>query len=124
MSKVFVAGHTGLVGSAIVRRLQADGIEPIVIGRDALDLSDQTAVDDWFAAQGVNQLYLVAAKVGGIHANDACPAEFIRENLVIQTNMIHSAWKHGVSKLLFLGSSCIYPKHGRQQDHQHGRKTA
>jgi len=114
MSKVFVAGHTGLVGSAIVRRLQADGIEPIVIGRDALDLSDQAAVDNWFATQSVSQLYLVAAKVGGIHANDACPAEFIRENLVIQTNMIHSAWKHGVSKLLFLGSSCIYPKHAPQ----------
>ena len=110
MSKTFVAGHKGLVGSAIVRRLQADGIEAVVAGRDELDLCDQAEVDAWFAAKGIDQVYLAAAKVGGIHANDTYPAEFLRDNLVIQTNVIHSAWKHGVKKLLFLGSSCIYPK--------------
>jgi len=110
VSKVFVAGHKGLVGSAIVRRLQADGIEAVVAGRDELDLSDQAAVDEWFADKKVDQVYLAAAKVGGIHANDTYPAEFLHDNLVIQTNVIHAAWKHGVSKLLFLGSSCIYPK--------------
>jgi GDP-L-fucose synthase len=110
MSRVFVAGGRGLVGTAIVRRLQADGIEPLVASRDELDLLDQKAVDAWFAENKVNQVYLAAAKVGGIHANDTFPAEFIRDNLVIQSNVIHAAWKHGVEKLLFLGSSCIYPK--------------
>ena len=110
MSKIFVAGHNGLVGSAIVRRLQADGVETIVAERDELDLSNQSQVDDWFAAHDVEQVYLAAAKVGGIHANDAYPAEFLRDNLAIQTNVIHSAWQHGVSKLMFLGSSCIYPR--------------
>ena len=102
------------MGSAIVRRLQADGIEPLVASRDELDLSDQAAVDGWFADKKVDQVYLAAAKVGGIHANDTYPAEFLRDNLVIQTNVIHSAWKHGVKKLAFLGSSCIYPKHAPQ----------
>ena len=110
MSKVFVAGHKGLVGSAIVRRLQADGIEAVVAGRDELDLRNESEVDAWFAANDVDQVYLAAAKVGGIHANDTYPAEFLHNNLVIQTNVIHAAWKHGVKKLLFLGSSCIYPK--------------
>ncbi len=110
MSRVFVAGGRGLVGTAIVRRLQADGIEPLVASRDEVDLLDQKAVDAWFAENKVNQVYLAAAKVGGIHANDTFPAEFIRDNLVIQSNVIHAAWKHGVEKLLFLGSSCIYPK--------------
>lgn len=110
MSRIFTAGHKGLVGSAIVRRLQADGIEAVVAGRDELDLCNQADVDDWFAAEEIDQVYLAAAKVGGIYANDTYPAEFIRDNLVIQTNVIHSAWKHGVEKLLFLGSSCIYPK--------------
>ena len=114
MNKVFVAGGRGLVGSAIVRRLQADGIEPMVADRDELDLSDQAAVDGWFAAEKVDEVYLAAAKVGGIHANDTYPAEFLRDNLAIQTNVIHSAWKHGVKKLAFLGSSCIYPKHAPQ----------
>ena len=109
-SKIYVAGHTGLVGSAIVRRLQADGIEPVVAARDELDLLDQQAVNVWFATNNVEQVYLAAAKVGGIHANDTYPAEFIRDNLVVQTNVIHSAWQHGVKKLAFLGSSCIYPK--------------
>ncbi len=110
MSRIFVAGGRGLVGSAIVRRLQADGVEPVVAGRDELDLLDQQAVDSWFAEHKIDQVYLAAAKVGGIHANDTYPAEFLRDNLVIQTNVIHSAWKNGVKKLLFLGSSCIYPR--------------
>ncbi len=110
VSRVFVAGHKGLVGSAIVRRLQAGGIEPIIAGRDELDLCNQGQVDAWFAENKVDQVYLAAAKVGGIHANDVYAAEFLRDNLAIQTNVIHSAWQHGVSKLLFLGSSCIYPR--------------
>jgi GDP-L-fucose synthase len=110
MSKVFVAGSRGLVGSALVRKLQSEGVEPLVASRDELDLTDQSAVDDWFKENSVDQVYLAAAKVGGIHANDIYPAEFLHDNLVIQSNVIHSAWKHGVSKLLFLGSSCIYPK--------------
>jgi len=110
MTTVFVAGHNGLVGSAICRRLRESGVEPVVAGRNELDLTDQTAVDDWFANHQVDQVYLAAAKVGGIHANDTYPADFIRDNLVIQTNVIHAAWQAGVRKLLFLGSSCIYPK--------------
>ncbi len=109
-NRVFVAGHKGMVGSAICRRLAADGIEPIVASRSELDLTDQSAVDAWFSGQDIDQVYLAAAKVGGIHANDTYPAEFLRDNLAIQTNVIHAAWKSGVKKLLFLGSSCIYPK--------------
>lgn len=107
---VYVAGHTGLVGSAICRRLAQDGIEPLVTRSADLDLTSQAAVEAFFADHPVDRVYLAAAKVGGIQANDSYPAEFIRDNLAIQTNVIHSAWKHGVSKLLFLGSSCIYPK--------------
>lgn len=114
MSKVFVAGHRGLVGSAICRRLEESGAEIVTADRNELDLSVQAAVDEWFARERPAQVYLAAARVGGIHANDAYPAEFIRENLAIQTNVIHAAWKHGVEKLLFLGSSCIYPKHAPQ----------
>jgi GDP-L-fucose synthase len=110
VSNVFVAGHKGLVGSAICRRLSADGIEPMVASRAELDLTDQSAVDAWFSENAVDQVYLAAAKVGGIHANDTYPAEFLRDNLAIQTNIIHAAWKNGVNKLQFLGSSCIYPK--------------
>ena len=110
MTTVFVAGHNGLVGSAICRRLRESGVEPVVAGRNELDLTDQAAVDNWFANHQVDQVYLAAAKVGGIHANDTYPADFIRDNLVIQTNVIHAAWQAGVRKLLFLGSSCIYPK--------------
>ena len=113
-NQVFVAGHKGLVGSAICRRLESDGIEPLLAGRAELDLTDQAAVDAWFLENKVDQVYLAAAKVGGIHANDTYPAEFLRDNLVIQTNIIHSAWKSGVKKLLFLGSSCIYPKLAQQ----------
>ena len=110
MTKTFVAGHNGLVGSAICRRLQADGVDPIVASRSDMDLLDQAAVKSWFAKQEVEQVYVAAAKVGGIHANDTYPADFIHDNLVIQSNLIHAAWKNGVRKLLFLGSSCIYPK--------------
>ena len=110
MGKVFVAGHKGLVGSAICRRLAKDGVEPLVAGRDELDLTEQSAVNAFLADNDVSELYLAAAKVGGIHANDTYPAEFIRDNLAIQTNLIHAAYTSGVKKLLFLGSSCIYPK--------------
>ena len=114
MSRVFGAGHKGLVGSAICRRLEADGVEPLVAARADVDLTDQAAVNAFFAANDVSQVYLAAARVGGIHANDTYPAEFIRDNLAIQTNLIHAAWQSGVQKLLFLGSSCIYPKHAPQ----------
>ena len=110
MTTIYVAGHRGLVGSAIVRKLNAGGIDALVATSETLDLRVQSAVDDWFAANKIDQVYLAAAKVGGIQANDTYAAEFIHENLVIQSNVIHSAWKAGVSKLLFLGSSCIYPK--------------
>jgi len=114
VASIFVAGHKGLVGSAICRRLGSDGVKPVVAGRDDLDLTDQAAVRAWFESNAVEQVYLAAAKVGGVQANDTYPAEFIRDNLVIQNNVIHSAWKSGVKKLLFLGSSCIYPKHAEQ----------
>ena len=110
MTSVFVAGHNGLVGSAICRRLESDGVRPLVASRGEVDLTDQREVDSWFSSNKIDQVYLAAAKVGGIHANDTYPAEFIRDNLAIQTNIIHSAWKSSVKKLLFLGSSCIYPK--------------
>jgi GDP-L-fucose synthase len=110
MTRVFVTGHKGLVGSAICRRLQADGVEPLVAERSELDLMDQHAVDRWFREHEVDQVYVAAARVGGILANDTYPAEFIHDNLAIQTNLIHSSWQYGVKKLLFLGSSCIYPK--------------
>jgi GDP-L-fucose synthase len=114
VSSVFLAGHKGLVGSAICRRLRNDGIEPVIASRDDLDLTKQAAVDDWFASNDVDQVFLAAARVGGIHANDTYPADFIRDNLVIQSNVIHAAWQSGVKKLLFLGSSCIYPKLAEQ----------
>lgn len=110
-SKIYVAGHRGMVGSAIVRRLQADGFSNLVLRtHEELDLTHQSAVDTFFANERPEFVFLAAAKVGGIHANDTYPAEFIRDNLAIQTNVIHSAWKHGAKKLLFLGSSCIYPR--------------
>ena len=111
--KIFVAGHRGMVGSAIVRTLLAQGIDgnQIVTRTHAeLDLTDQHAVNDFFSKEKPDQVYLAAAKVGGIHANNTYPAEFIYENLMIQANVIHSAHLNGVKKLLFLGSSCIYPK--------------
>ena len=110
-SKVYVAGHRGMVGSAIVRRLRADGFDNLVLRtRQELDLTDQQAVEVFFASERPEYVFLAAAKVGGIHANETYPAEFLHDNLAIQTNVIHSAWKHGVKKLLFLGSSCIYPR--------------
>ena len=112
---LFVAGHRGMVGSAIVRRLQALGCTNIVTaGRDELDLTDQHAVNAFFAAHRIDQVYLAAAKVGGIHANNTYPAEFIHQNLMIEANIIHAAHTHGVQKLMFLGSSCIYPKFAEQ----------
>jgi GDP-L-fucose synthase len=110
-SRIFVAGHRGLVGSAIVRALERAGHFPILTApRDRLDLTDAAAVDGWFAAERPTHVFLAAAKVGGIHANNSYPVDFLETNLRIQNNVIHSAWKHGVRKLLFLGSCCIYPK--------------
>ena len=108
--RVFVAGHNGLVGSAICRRLEAGDVELLTEGRSTLDLTSQAAVDRYFEDHTVDQVYLAAAKVGGIEANNSFPADYIYQNLAIQNNVIHAAWRHGVSKLAFLGSSCIYPK--------------
>ena len=111
--KIYVAGHRGMVGSAIVRQLVAQGHDPErIIGRThaELDLTDQAAVRDFFVKEKPDQVYLAAAKVGGIHANNAYPAEFIYDNLMVQANVIDAAFRNGVKKLLFLGSSCIYPK--------------
>jgi GDP-L-fucose synthase len=115
--KIYVAGHRGMVGSAIVRQLHQSGIssESLVLKTHAeLDLTNQAAVQAFFEAEKPDQVYLAAAKVGGIHANNTYPAEFIYENLIIEANVIHQAWRVGVQKLLFLGSSCIYPKLGPQ----------
>ena len=111
MTKIFIAGHRGMVGSAILRKLALDPyVEILTRNRTELDLTNQAAVDAFFAESSIDQVYLAAAKVGGIYANNSYPAEFIYENLMIEANIIHSAFKHGVKKLLFLGSSCIYPK--------------
>ena len=113
--KIYVAGHRGMVGSAIVRELENQGQTNIVVRTHAeLDLTNQKAVRSFFEAEKPDQVYLAAAKVGGIHANNTYPAEFIYENLMVQANVIHQAWSLGVKKLLFLGSSCIYPKAVRQ----------
>lgn len=109
--KIYVAGHRGMVGSAIVRTLRARGFENIVVRTHAeLDLTNQAAVKNFFDFERPDQVYLAAAKVGGIHANNIFPAEFIYDNLMVQSNVIHQAFLAGVKKLLFLGSSCIYPK--------------
>jgi GDP-L-fucose synthase len=114
-AKIYIAGHRGLVGSALVRRLQANGYSNLVTRTHAeLELRDQAAVQAFFAKEKPEYVILAAAKVGGIHANNTYPAEFIHDNLVIQTNIIHSAWQNKVQRLLFLGSSCIYPKNAPQ----------
>jgi GDP-L-fucose synthase len=113
--RIFVAGHHGLVGSAILRRLQGQGYENLLVrSRSELDLENQQAVNALFASERPDYVVLAAAKVGGIYANSTYPAEFIRSNLVIQMNVIEAAYQTGVRKLLFLGSSCIYPKHAEQ----------
>lgn len=110
-ARIYVAGHRGLVGSAIVRRLQAASHTHLLLRTHAeLDLTDEAATRAFFAAEKPEYVFLAAAKVGGIVANNTYPAEFIRDNLAIQTNVIHAAWLNGVRRLLFLGSSCIYPK--------------
>jgi GDP-L-fucose synthase len=115
VDKIYVAGHRGMVGSAIVRILKKQGQTNFVTRTHAeLELTNQTAVNEFFAAEKPTQVYLAAAKVGGIHANGTYPAEFIYENLMVQANVIHAAFQNGVQKLLFLGSSCIYPRLAKQ----------
>ena len=112
--RVFVAGHRGMVGSAIVRRLETEGCEVLTAARGELDLKDQAAVRAWFAAARPDAVFLAAAKVGGILANDTYPADFLYDNLMIEANVIEAAHRTDVAKLLFLGSSCIYPKFAEQ----------
>ncbi|MDP2025568.1 GDP-L-fucose synthase [Sulfuriferula sp.] len=110
-AKIYIAGHRGLVGTALMRNLAARGFANFVTRTHAeLDLTNQAAVEAFFAAEKPDYVFLAAAKVGGIHANNTYPAEFIRDNLAIQTNIIHAAYQNNVTRLLFLGSSCIYPK--------------
>jgi len=110
-SKIYVAGHRGLVGSALMRQLELGGYRNIVTRAHAeLELTDQAAVRDFFAEEKPEYVFLAAARVGGIHANNTYPAEFIQQNLAIQTNVIHESWRNHVTRLLFLGSSCIYPR--------------
>ena len=114
-ASIFVAGHHGLVGSAIVRRLRASGFENLLLReRTKLDLTRQTAVEEFFAEQRPEYVFLAAARVGGIWANNAYPADFLRDNIAIATNVIDAAHRHGTRKLLFLGSSCVYPKFAPQ----------
>ena len=114
-SKVFVAGHKGLVGSAIIRNLNDKHYENVYwVGRETCDLRDRSQVDYYFEQSKPEYVFLAAAKVGGIHANNKYPAEFIHDNLMIQTNVIDAAYRNGVKKLVFLGSSCIYPKMAKQ----------
>lgn len=114
-AKIFVAGHRGLVGSAVVRRLRDAGFANVLTAtRDELDLRDQGAVDDWFAAHRPDYVFLVAGTVGGILANSTRPAEFIYDNLMIHGTVVHASQRTGVTKLLYLGSSCIYPRHATQ----------
>ncbi len=113
--RIFVAGHRGLVGSAIVRVLNAQGLTNIVTRTHAeLELTSQSQVREFFETEHIDQVYLAAAKVGGIHANNTYPAEFIYDNMMVQANVVHEAWRSGVKKLLFLGSSCIYPRMAEQ----------
>jgi GDP-L-fucose synthase len=116
--RVYVAGHRGMAGSAIVRRLAREGCEVLTATRSELDLMDQAATRAWFAAHRPDAVVVAAAKVGGILANDTQPADFIYENLMIEANVIEAAHRNDVEKLLFLGSSCIYPKHAAQPIHE------
>lgn len=110
-ARIFVAGHRGMVGSAIVRRLRRGGYDNLLLrGRDELDLTDQAAVERFFATERPDYVFIAAAKVGGIQANNTFRAEFLYQNLMIESNVIHAAWRAGVQRLLFLGSSCIYPR--------------
>lgn len=110
-ARIYVAGHQGLVGSALVRRLKRAGFHDLILRtRSELDLCSQAEVRSFFEAERPEFVFLAAAKVGGIHANSAFPADFIYENLIVEANVIHESWRNGVRKLLFLGSSCIYPK--------------
>ena len=114
-SRIYIAGHNGLVGAALVRRLMEAGFRNLLMrAHSNLDLTDQAAVEEFFLEQQPEYVFLAAAKVGGILANHTQPAVFIRDNIAIQTNVIHAAYRHGTRKLLFLGSSCIYPKHAPQ----------
>ena len=114
-ASIFVAGHRGMVGSAIVRQLQQKGYRNIITAdRGVLDLTRQSEVEDFFGSREINQVYVAAAKVGGIHANNTYPAQFIYDNLMIEANMINAAHRGGVHKLMFLGSSCIYPRYAAQ----------
>ena len=113
--EIFIAGHNGMVGSAIFRRLESLGATNLItVGREDLDLTNQNEVNDFFSCHRFKQVYLAAAKVGGILANNTYPAEFIYQNLIIQSNVIHAAHVNNVKKLLFLGSSCIYPRETNQ----------
>jgi GDP-L-fucose synthase len=112
--RVWVAGHRGMVGSAIVRRLRQEDCEVLTVGRDQADLRDQAATSAWIAKEKPQAVFLAAAKVGGILANDTRPAEFLYDNLMIEANIIDASYRAGVEKLLFLGSSCIYPKFAEQ----------
>ncbi len=112
--RVWVAGHRGMAGSAIVRRLAREGCDVLTVGHDKLDLRRQSEVEAWLADAKPEIVFMAAAKVGGIHANNALPAEFLYDNLAIETNIIHTAHRVGVRKLVFLGSSCIYPRLAEQ----------
>lgn len=113
--QIFVAGHNGMVGSALVRQLRKNADNTIVTrSRSEMELTNQQAVADFFSQHRIDEVYLGAARVGGIHANDTYPAEFIYDNLMVECNVIHQAWRAGVGKLLFLGSSCIYPRLANQ----------
>ena len=114
MTKIYIAGHRGMVGSAIVRQLKSKSAQLITRTHKELDLTNQQQVNDFITKEKPDQIYLAAAKVGGIHANNTYPANFIYQNLIIQANIIHAAHQNNIQKLLFLGSSCIYPKSVKQ----------
>ena len=116
--RIWVAGHRGMVGGAVVRRLASEGCEIITAGRDVVDLVNQNAVHDWMAMSKPDVIVLAAAKVGGIHANATSPVDFLYENLMIESNVLHAAHEANVERLLFLGSSCIYPKFAIQPIHE------